>query len=582
MQIHTGRSVKLVNLAAALALTVVFVGTETSVTQEQKAPSPKPAAAARSDKMNAADNSAIPNEIIIGNGTANTIPVFTNPRQIHNSLITQTGNGINVAGAVNAVAFTGNGAALTNVPAVQLGGLPASAFAQTGAPNTFTADQTINGNLNLTGNINDAFSPQGNLTDANGQQGANVLGGFLGAAASGGNSIAPGVIGATIGGGGGIYDPSLVPQTSAIKKPAMRSQILGRSGQRNPFLRPERQGGTSESAERQNADGKTLNLNLGYNQILLGGDWSTVAGGLSNTASGYAATVGGGENNGASASEATVSGGSNNTASDIGSAVGGGYYNTASGSMDETGAATVAGGAANQATADYATVGGGWQNNATGPGATIAGGSQNQAAGINAFSAGELNSAAGNVSFAAGCNSTASYTGSFVWNSALVEGCFGETFLQDSGPGQFVVDAYGGFSFYTSANSTATGATLPAGSGSWSSLSDRNVKANFLTIDPSSLLQKLAAMPISTWNYKTQDESIRHLGPTAQDFHDAFGLGEDDKHISTVDAQGVAMAGIQALYQTVMQLKQNLADKDRELADLRARLANLEQSTSRK
>lgn len=64
----------------------------------------------------------------------------------------------------------------------------------------------------------------------------------------------------------------------------------------------------------------------------------------------------------------------------------------------------------------------------------------------------------------------------------------------------------------------------------------------------------------------------------ARDFHAAFGLGEDDKHISTVDAEGVALAGLQALYETVMQMKQSLAEKDRQIADLQSRLANLEHS----
>jgi len=610
MQIRAEGFVKFVNLVVALALTVLFAGAETSVAQQQKVSLPKPAAVAQSDKTTAADNSATANEPIIGNGTAKTIPVFTGPHAIHNSLITQTGNGIQVAGTVNAVAFTGNGSALTNVPAVQLGGLPPSAFAQTGAANTFTADQAINGNLNLTGYINGAFSLQGNVTDANGQQGANVLGGFLGTAASGGNSIAPGVIGATIGGGGGLYDPSLAPQPRALNRqqPAIRLTVPKRS--RDVFSQSDLQSTQSEAAPRNQEESTVppLGLTLGLNQIELGGDWATIAGGLDNTAAGYAATVGGGYVNSASALEATVgggaangatdqyttvgggnqnnataswgtvSGGTENTASDVGSTVGGGFLNTASGNDDGFGAATVAGGASNQATADRATVGGGASNNASAEFSTVSGGASNTASGgYSTIPGGVKNVAAGLTSFAAGCHATANYPGSFVWSSGTDGSC---DFIQDTNSGQFVAMAYGGFYFYTSGfGPTGSGATLPSGSGSWSSLSDRNVKANFLAIDPGSLLKKLAAMPISTWNYKTQAESIRHLGPTAQDFHEAFGLGEDDKHISTVDAQGVALAGIQALYQTVVQLKQSLADKDHEIDDLRTRLANLEQSS---
>ena len=65
------------------------------------------------------------------------------------------------------------------------------------------------------------------------------------------------------------------------------------------------------------------------------------------------------------------------------------------------------------------------------------------------------------------------------------------------------------------------------------------------------VLDKLVALPISTWNYKTDDPSVRHIGPMAQDFAAAFGVGSDDRHIATVDASGVALASIQALHERV-------------------------------
>lgn len=148
----------------------------------------------------------------------------------------------------------------------------------------------------------------------------------------------------------------------------------------------------------------------------------------------------------------------------------------------------------------------------------------------------------------------------------------------DTGPNQFVARASGGFTFYTGRGSgTQTGATLAMGSGSWSSLSDRDAKANVNAVDSQALLARFAALPIATWNYKTQPDSVRHMGPMAQDFRAAFGLGEDDKHISAVDAEGVALAAIQALNQTVTELKQDFGDKERQIAELRARLAHLEQ-----
>jgi hypothetical protein len=68
------------------------------------------------------------------------------------------------------------------------------------------------------------------------------------------------------------------------------------------------------------------------------------------------------------------------------------------------------------------------------------------------------------------------------------------------------------------------------------------------------LLEKLAALPVSTWNYKWEDASVRHLGPMAQDFHAAFGLGDSDKVIHMIDANGVVVVALQALYRRVRQL----------------------------
>ena len=63
------------------------------------------------------------------------------------------------------------------------------------------------------------------------------------------------------------------------------------------------------------------------------------------------------------------------------------------------------------------------------------------------------------------------------------------------------------------------------------------------------------------------------MGPMAQDFSAAFGLGEDDKHISTVDADGVALAAIQGLHQQLQTKIRQLAKQERELARFKARLA---------
>ncbi len=79
--------------------------------------------------------------------------------------------------------------------------------------------------------------------------------------------------------------------------------------------------------------------------------------------------------------------------------------------------------------------------------------------------------------------------------------------------------------------------------------SDRNLKENFDAVDGKVVLERLTDIPVSVWNYKSDDRTVCHMGPMAQDFHKAFGLGVDDKHIHMIDANGVNTAAIQGLYQ---------------------------------
>ena len=103
-------------------------------------------------------------------------------------------------------------------------------------------------------------------------------------------------------------------------------------------------------------------------------------------------------------------------------------------------------------------------------------------------------------------------------------------------------------------------------------------------VDPRAVLESLAQLPICTWNYKTQDPQVRHMGPMAQDFHAAFGLGEDERHICEVDADGVSLAAIQALLQLLQAQDAELTAQRREVAELRARVdelaARLSQNTN--
>ena len=301
----------------------------------------------------------------------------------------------------------------------------------------------------------------------------------------------------------------------------------------------------------------------GGNRNAASGPYATVGGGIRNTASGPYASVGGGYENSASANGATVGGGVNNTASFNSSTVGGGYGNSATaqyatigggGRTNATDAAT-----GNRVTDNYGTVGGGGNNQAGDTTtsnrayATVAGGRSNTASGTYATVAGGFtNLASGNYSFAAGRQAKALHTGSFVWGDSAAAN------IASTGANQFIARASGGVTFYSTANATA-GVRLEPGAGAWSTLSDRNSKANITAVDSASILERLASIPIQLWNYKAQDASVKHIGPMAQDFAAAFGVGENDTTISTVDADGVALAAIQGLHQENQQLKARVA-----------------------
>jgi len=79
-------------------------------------------------------------------------------------------------------------------------------------------------------------------------------------------------------------------------------------------------------------------------------------------------------------------------------------------------------------------------------------------------------------------------------------------------------------------------------------------------VDGYEILDKLVALPISTWNYTWDPPTTRHLGPMAQDFMATFGLGDDDKVINMVDANGVNMVAIQALHRKILALEARIAD----------------------
>lgn len=110
---------------------------------------------------------------------------------------------------------------------------------------------------------------------------------------------------------------------------------------------------------------------------------------------------------------------------------------------------------------------------------------------------------------------------------------------------------------------------------SYNTTSDRNTKEHFKSVSARDVLDKVVGLPISEWNFKTAPGEA-HIGPMAQDFYAAFGTGTDDKHIATVDADGVALAAIQGLNQKLEEQKAENAKLKEQNDTLAQRLSELE------
>lgn len=306
---------------------------------------------------------------------------------------------------------------------------------------------------------------------------------------------------------------------------------------------------------------------------------ATIAGGDGNTASAERATVGGGQFNAATGAGASVLGGERNTAAGNRSAVGGGFENCAGGSDSWAGGnrAKIRRGSGSGEAGDGCA---GVPTSGTSPGdeGTFMWADSESA---NFVSTGPdqfnvrarggmgLNMAPRDVNVELTIRGRAgdAFGGNadvqLVVDNANQEGIqFGA-----SNGGTGTNDAnfeiahsngatyaprmtlFGSGAVTIRSNNTAanTGVSMAANAGSWSSLSDRSLKMAIVPVDTDAVLARVLDLPMSTWSYIAQGEAIRHMGPMAQDFAAAFGLGENDTTISTVDADGVALAAIQGL-----------------------------------
>lgn len=363
-------------------------------------------------------------------------------------------------------------------------------------------------------------------------------------------------------------------------------------------------GGRSNSASGSNS------AVLGGESNTATGDHTTVGGGFTNAASGSYAFVGAGNTNAAAGQYTAVVAGSSNQANPDYSFVGGGYNNTVTitglgslqgtysvvvGGLNNTATGTeypfsnpvasfVGGGESNAASGTHSVVAGGRTNTASGRDATVAGGagntagdavastvgggSSNTASGsYSTVPGGNSNVASGNYSLAAGQHAKADRNGCFVWGDSSTSTDITCT-TPDLATDKFVARASGGVWFYSNSALTA-GVKLTAGANAWASVSDRNAKMDFVPVKAQEILARVAAMPMSTWSYKSES-GVRHMGPMAQDFRAAFGLGTDDKSIVTVDADGVALAAIQGLNEKVAKLQADNAALQKRLDRIEA------------
>lgn len=169
-------------------------------------------------------------------------------------------------------------------------------------------------------------------------------------------------------------------------------------------------------------------------------------------------------------------------------------------------------------------------------------------------------------SFAFGARAISNHEGSFIYSDASTN-----TNTYTTAQNQFLVKASGGVTFYTDA-SLATGVFLAAGGGAWSSLSDKRSKENITKIDIDSYLNKLDSIEIYKWNYITQSDSIKHIGPMAQDFYKYFEIGNDSTRINSIDFDGVNLAILKALYQRTKEYE----DQSIKIDELNLRLVEME------
>jgi hypothetical protein len=221
-------------------------------------------------------------------------------------------------------------------------------------------------------------------------------------------------------------------------------------------------------------------------------------------------------------------------------------------------------GSANPKMALY-SVGMGYQPRATGVASTAIG-AYNQATGDYALSLGSYCQATASHAVAIGTQAYATGIYSIALGSgANTNGKDGSMVIGDdtyfqtsysSADNQLTMRFNGGYRLWSSYPDSTAGVYMRHGQSGWSNYCDRNIKENFIELDGEELLEKLHSIPVTEWNYKKGDTSMKYVGPMAQDFYAAFHLGGTDSlGINSISIDGVNMAGIKALEQRTREMK---------------------------
>lgn len=212
---------------------------------------------------------------------------------------------------------------------------------------------------------------------------------------------------------------------------------------------------------------------------------------------------------------------------------------------------------------------------------------------------GAYNTVSGEGSFAIGDGLVITGPNSYGFGSGVTNSTYSSSFIiggpflapqsftptANDADGQMVMRFEGGYKFYTNSypnNSQPTGVELAANGYAWQTMSDRNSKENFKTIDFQNVLRKLEILPVTQWNYKTSAPSVIHWGPMAQDFKYYFGLGThaDSLKITTLEMDGVLMAGVKGLIERTKSTNEKIQSLEHTIEALEAKLAKIQSENS--